>query len=264
MRHLDNKEAKIEIYDHLHELVMTPEDLLLFVFYYRNLKDDNNGFGGGMRKFLKKWYLSKSPNELVDMFVAQKSLLNTSHRSILAYARFKIEDPEKNKIFNYLFAHGNKIVADEDSTAAYKKLCHYHQLKRAQTDDEVIEILKKKEFEYKVEHLPSHALVSIPVWEVMLPTMNVKNILDSLPKFQGHKMLKNEAFSKKVANVLGNYKFKEKLNPFFVFFALRDYEYRCHRQVGYFVIGESLRIYQGGALEKSEILYIMDKLLIYS
>lgn len=231
LRCLENVEAKKEIYDHLHELATTSEDLLLIVFYYRKLKDENNGFGHGMKKFLKKWYLSKTADELVEIFVTKKSIFGTTHRSVLAYARFKVEDPEKSKIINYLFTHGNKLPIPKESEAAYKKLYQLHQLKRAKLPDDVIDILERKQYEYKLENLPHFGQISLAIWEILLPTLSVKNILDYLPILQVHSFFKCETFSKKIATMFGCYKSREKLNPFFVFFAMRDYEFRCHKQV---------------------------------
>jgi hypothetical protein len=46
----------------------------------------------------------------------------------------------------------------------------------------------------------------------------------------GRTMLKHETFAKKISIALANYKPREKLNPIYVFFAMRAYETKCHVQ----------------------------------
>ncbi len=230
LRLVQNDELRKEFYDALPELIPDPEEFLLLIYYCGYLKTLNIGFGHGSKRFIKKWYESKNANELVDLLAAHRSLYGTGHRTIVKLAKIKLEDPEKQEILQTLFDKNKNLVPKEDSSVAYKRLCTYQSLKRATTPEEVIEILKKKELEYKLEHLPAFALNHVKVWEILVPNLSVKTILENLVKMQAHRMFRIESFSKKVAFAFGNYKSKEKLNPIFVFYALRDYETKCFIQ----------------------------------
>lgn len=230
LRMVDNQELRKEIYDCLADLVSNPSEFLLLIYYLGELKAQNIGFGHGSRRFISKWYESKTAIELVDLFSSHRSLYGMHHRTIVKLAKVKLEDPQKQEILQTLFTKNKNLVPKEDSSEAFKRLCSYQKLKRAVTPEEVLEILKKKELDYKLEHLPPFALNSVKVWEQLLPTISVKTILENLVKMQSHKMLGSESFAKKLALAFGSYKVKEKLNPVFVLFVLRAYEIKCRFQ----------------------------------
>jgi hypothetical protein len=84
-----------------------------------------------------------------------------------------------------------------------KKIVKYRQLKRAANLQDVIDILRAKEFDFKFSQVPIFALKSTEVVELILPHMSFREILDNLLNFCSHKMLKvQDPISKKICNAL--------------------------------------------------------------
>lgn len=168
--------------------------------FYSEYKNGKINFGRGMRNVLLRWYDSKSVDELIEILHASKKYKKIGHKSLTHMAHIKFKDADKNKV---LQASYKAIELTAESTPIEKKIIKYKQLKSAATINEVVDILRAKEFDYRLAHVPTFALKSSEVIDLILPRMSFREILDNLLVFCSHKMLKvQDPISKKICNAL--------------------------------------------------------------
>lgn len=193
-----NEDLKNEIRKQFNELIWTSDQLLLFMSFYSEYKNGKLNFGRGMRNILLRWYDSKSPDELLEILHSKK-YKKIGHKSLTHMAHIKLKD-EKNKILQSVY---KPIEINAESSILEKKLFKYRQLKSSTKIEEVIEILKAKELDYKFINVPTFALKSTEVIDLILPFMSFQEIVDNLIFFCSQKMLKvQEPISKKICNSL--------------------------------------------------------------
>lgn len=231
MRELKNsEELKKEIFKNLAEMLPTSDDLLFFMHCYQLLGNCKMTFPRAMRTFLKKWYSSKTPSELIEILFASHKCKHVGHHNILSQLHLKLDDVEKNEIISAFFKSANELENGTEVSANIKKILKYKQLKRCKEVHEVTSVLKRRDYYYKLEHIPSHALKSSTAVELILPNLSLHEVLNHLLTFCSNKMLKvNEPISKKICNALqaSNKAIHEaKLSPFFVFNILKTLEKR--------------------------------------
>lgn len=227
LREEKNDILRREIYDSLDKILSTPALLMKFFSYFSKMLNKKLVLNHGMKRVLTKWYFSKSASELVDIFIANKKFYGMSHKTLFKNFRVKIQDPEKDAIIKTLFQSGKEVLETTETTEAFTKLCKHKLLKRCTTEDEVIGILNKKEYIYKLEHLPSFAVKSQKVVEIIIPNLSIKSILDNMINFYSNKFLNvSENISRVIYDQLGRTDLvtDEKLNPFRVFFIMRALE----------------------------------------
>ncbi|CAO1441761.1 unnamed protein product [Diamesa serratosioi] len=227
LREEKNDILRHEIYDSLDKILSTPTLLMKFFSYFSKMLNKKLVLNHGMKRVLTKWYFSKSASELVDIFATNKKFYGISHKTIFKIFRVKIQDPEKDAIIKTLFQTSQKVIETPETTEAMTKLCKFKLLKRCTTEKEVIAILNKKEYIYKLEHLPSFAVKCPEVMELIIPNMSIKTILDNMINFYSHKFLNvSENISRVIYKQLRKTELvrEEKPNPFRVFFVMRALE----------------------------------------
>lgn len=223
-----NEELQKEIRKNFCDLLCTSEHLLLFIFFYSQRKNGKLSFARGMRVALGRWYEQKSANELVELFHTNRKIKKIGHKNLLhmAHVKFK-DDHEKNKVVQSIY---KAVELNGESSVIEKKIHSYRRLKSANNVEEVVEILKAKEFAYKLEHIPTCALKSIEVIDLILPSMSLREVLENMLIFCSHRMLKvQEPVSKKICNVLQapNKVINEmKLHPIYIFQLIKELEKR--------------------------------------
>lgn len=227
LREHRNDKLRYEIYATLDKILTTPILLMKFLSYLSKLMNKKMVFNHGMKRVLSKWYFSKSASELVDIFILNKQIYGMSHKTIFKNFRVKIEDPEKNAIIKTLFQSNRQVIETTETTEAFTKLCKHKLLKRCTTPEEVIEILNRKEYIYRMENIPSFAVKCSQVMEIIIPNLTIKSILNNMINFHSYNFLKvSENISKVICAQLGKTELvtAEKLNPFRVFFIMRELE----------------------------------------
>lgn len=222
-----NEELQKEILKNFTELVCTSEQLLLFIFFYAQMKKGKLNFARGMRIALGRWYKKKTANELVELFHTSRKINKIGHKNVMHMAHVKFDDLDRSIIVQSIYT---LIPLTEDSTVIYKKIHAYRNLKSAKNAEKVIEILKAKEFPYKLEHIPTCALKSTEVIELILPSMTLREVLENILIFCSNRMLKvQDPVSKKICNVLQapNKVISEtKLHPIYIFQLIKELEKR--------------------------------------
>jgi hypothetical protein len=196
LRELKNEAASADLRKHFSEFVSSPADLLFFV---KNL--NKLSFSAGIRGCLQKWYDSKSPAELLEIVFGSRKSDNLDHAKIIRKLHPKSENPEKQAIFDAAFKDYQTISNGAETSTTLKKILALKDLKRCTEVPAVVEILKTKEINYKLHHLPTSALKSAEVIELILPNLSLVELIECLPVFADRKLLKDTT-SKKISNAL--------------------------------------------------------------
>ncbi|CRL06052.1 CLUMA_CG019032, isoform A [Clunio marinus] len=216
-----NEDFKKGIRNIISDQIISPNDLLQFVIFYKGHSKDKLSLSSGMKNCLEKWYEKRSPTELLEIAFTSKKVLEFGHIDILRKLHPKSENQDKQEIFKMCFKTKQEIKEAAQSSSTSKKIMKYKELKGCQQLSEALSILKCKDFTYKMEHLPSVALKSPDAVELILPNLSFNEILANLESFCNRRLLRvQESLSRKICNVLQctNKNVSEaKLNPFYVY-----------------------------------------------
>jgi hypothetical protein len=140
----------------------------------------------------------------------------------------QFENVDKKEIAKAALMDYEDIKEAAATSSLMKKVLSYKDLKRCRQYHEVASILKRKNFVYKMEHLPNFATKSAEICELMIPTLSLNEIISNLSEFHDKNLLKpNVPASKKICNALqcSNKAIKEaKLNPVKVLRIMKDLE----------------------------------------
>lgn len=207
------------------QLIPSSDDLLYFMNYFRQ---DKLSFPRSMRTCLEKWYDSKSASELLEILFAASNIRKVSHADILRLLHLRLESDDKKEIIKATYMKYADIKAAAETSMTMKRILKYKDLKRAQEFHEILSILKRKDFVYKPNHLPTKWTKSAEVVELILPNMTLFELLDHLPMLCANKMLRpQESVSRKICNALqcSNKTIADaKLNPVYVLNIIRTLE----------------------------------------
>lgn len=224
---LRNEGLSKELRQHLLQFTPTSADLLFFVTIFKIETNAKVSFPRSMRTFLEKWYDSRSPSELLELVFATDKLDGVGHALIVRKLHLSLENPDKNEIIKAAGMKYAEIKAAAETSTTMKKILKYKDLKRCTKAHEVLSILKRKDFTYKLGHLPKNALKSPEVIEQILPNLSLGELLANLVAFCNHKMLRVQDVSKKICNALQCSKkvvAEAKLSPLYVFGILKTIE----------------------------------------
>lgn len=227
---LKHDDLKKEIRKSFNELVTTSEQLLVFMHAFQLMKGGKMNFGRGMRNMLHKWYSDKTSAQLFDFLYSTRKYERISHKHIIYKLHLKLEDKEKNKVIQSIYKNQEALEKDPEATHLDKMIAKHRVLKSRRETKEVIEILKAKEFSYKIHHIPPLSLKSQEVVDLILPNMSLTDVIDNLMTFCSFKMLKvHEPISRKICNALqvNNKLINEaKFHPIRIFALMKELEKR--------------------------------------
>lgn len=181
-----------------------------------------------MRAVLTSWYDSKSPTELLELVFATPTVHEVRHDDIIKQLHPKFENEDKNAIVRAIYKSYAQIKEAAETSTFMKKILKYRDLKRCLAVHEVLSILKRKDYVYKLNHLPNCAYKSADVLELILPNMTFVEVLDNVVGFCDKQLLKAKLpVSRKICNALqvSNKVIKDaKLNPLYVYSIVQSLE----------------------------------------
>lgn len=225
VKQLKNEELSKEIRKDFVNLVPSSDDLLFFMNYFRQEK---LSIPQSLRSCLERWYDSKSSSELLEILFAAPKVSNVCHFDIIKLIHLRLDNEEKQEIVRATFMKYAEIKAGAETSTTMKKILKYKDLKRAKEFHEVLSILKRKDFVYKLNHLPTNALKSAEIVELLIPNLSLAELLDCLPMLCANKMLRTqEPVSRKICNALqcsNKAIANSKLDPVYVFGIMRTVE----------------------------------------
>ena len=172
---------------------------MIFLRYYHS----KLSFSAGLRNCLSKWYDQRSPTELLELIFASPKYDHVRHIDIIKLIRPQLENPDKKDIIKAAFMSYKEIQDGAKKSTTLKKILKYRDLKKCQKAHEVVSILKRKDFVYKINHLPTFALKHAEIVELILPNLSLEEILGCLRYFYVKGLLKSDnSVSRKICNAL--------------------------------------------------------------
>lgn len=224
----DKKDLKRSIFENFCELVPKPENVLSFVLYMKVLGDNKICYVRSLRKCLCKWYGDRSPSDLLELVYATDQRCDISHTGILQQIHTKFENQDQIEIIRATRKKYDDIKKDAETSNVSKKILKYNDLKRSQELVQALSILRRKDYSYKLVHLPKFALKSSEAIDLILPNLSFTDVLNNLTDFNRRNLLSvQDPISKKISNALqvSNKVIQEaQLNPLHVLGIMKDLE----------------------------------------
>jgi 60 kDa SS-A/Ro ribonucleoprotein len=146
-----------------------------FLFQYLQYVQSMRGWGGGLRRAVKRWYnempleklayqVIKYPERITEEGVA---LSKWSHRDVLRVAHPVAEDAGHNKLYDYVTKGWDKIPTR--TVKDLQIIVGAEKMKKASTKKEVIELIEKHKLPH--ETVPKQFANDADVWRALLPNM---------------------------------------------------------------------------------------------
>lgn len=238
---LDVVKLKTEIYKSLPELLRTDSDMFLFVHLSNKILNDvdaneKTSFGRGMKKALYQWYENRTAEELANIFgrnrgmygwygsnlqnrpafFSNKKLIFRTHRDIIHMCHIKFGSADMNdkaKLVATLFKRGSETitelkelqstVSDETWSKAIRRMYQICSLKVNESAADAAEMIQLHDFE--VGHLPAHLISHHQIWDILIPKMNYRELLNVFQTLHTLNMLNpTDPLATKMGSSLGN------------------------------------------------------------
>ncbi|XP_046403115.1 60 kDa SS-A/Ro ribonucleoprotein-like [Ischnura elegans] len=189
----------------------TPEDLLLFIKYAMALTPRKRGWGGGMRRAVKSWYLDRCGSmELAENITrvrqrhlwSHKDLMkqvhikpkHAVHHIVIAHCLFGIEKAQE--VFNDI-PNDDPLKMEGESVLKYLQAAtKLRKLKIPKGSDvdcpevlEAVELIKAHKF--TIDHCEDSMLMAPKIWEVALDNMTIRQLIVYLPILRLNRITKN-------------------------------------------------------------------------
>jgi len=182
---IDCVATKTAVYNSLNKIINTSEDLFDFIFYHRRVfRKRPRGMGAGMRRFLKKWYLSQDPYDLALEVCRVRGRHHWSHKDIIILAKVATKDPALSSVLKAVVKSLDKARDEYGDKPEAQPVLEYlacvQQIKRCgQSDQEAaVRLIDKHSFD--IDILPSELLSQPRVWEHAVHRLPMTRVLDHL------------------------------------------------------------------------------------
>ncbi|XP_071442091.1 RNA-binding protein Ro60-like [Hetaerina americana] len=201
--------ARSEAFSAAAEL-QSPEDILLFIKYATDLTPNHKGWGAGIRRAIKGWYVDQCGSmELAEKVTRIRQRHSWSHKDVLKLVHLKPKDPVQAMVFGYvmfdlqkLHEHFKKVPDTEplqmEANFVMKYLEAADQLRKLRipkgsNEDcnqvlEAVDLIKTHKF--TVEHCDDTMLLAPKIWEAALEHMTFWQLLVYLPILRFNRVTK--------------------------------------------------------------------------
>ncbi|XP_064624704.1 RNA-binding protein Ro60-like [Lineus longissimus] len=185
----DDKATKSAAYAALPEICRIPTHLFQFIEYAEKKSKDGTGWGRAHRKAICKWYNSfkKNPKRLAMHVTKYRNRNGWTHRDVFRLSHPKPESDAIGSIVKYVIKGLETAKKDyssdtsaEDTIAVLEFLSAVEKAKDSNSEDEVVELIKK--FGLVREHVPTALLNSVSVWGALLKDMPMTALIRNLNK----------------------------------------------------------------------------------
>ncbi|XP_011863194.1 PREDICTED: 60 kDa SS-A/Ro ribonucleoprotein-like [Vollenhovia emeryi] len=228
-------------YESVKKICASTPNFILFVKFVSKLcreKELNyitQGWGHGLRKAINNWYLSKKPLDFIECVTKYKSRYGWKHKDIVKMAHPLGNSPETKVILKYII-HGLEKTRKDVTSDQIEQTSNIHQLLKymeevedfKHCEDEVRAATLLETYGFSLDHVPGHLLKSKEVWNSLLMSMDVGNLLNNLQRIHNLGFLNaDEPAVEKVTERLTDPQCVEnsKVHPALVFITLKNYQY---------------------------------------
>ncbi|KAE8749429.1 hypothetical protein FOCC_FOCC003942 [Frankliniella occidentalis] len=175
------------------KICKTPKDLFLFCTFSKKLCTSTGYTGFGWRRALCSWYLSKEPLELATCVTQYRGAHGFTHRDLFKLCHIKTDDKAKSTIICYVMKglEAAKILPHKDDPDVQKVLSYLQLIEdvKHQTDAQACARLFEAH-QLPKEMVPSTLYKSAEVMIALVPTMPLRDLLDSIIRLSCAGLLK--------------------------------------------------------------------------
>lgn len=240
-RQLKSEKLRHEAYKNLEKICALPRLFFLFVKFASKLSkqkeltldgDNRNGWGNGLRKAIKNWYLSKEPLELATCVTRCKSRYGWKHKDIIKLSHPVPNSPEMAVVLKYII-HGmdktREFLENKPENPTINDIVQYIQKIEdfKHCEDEVAAGLLLETYQLSLDHVPGHLLKSKEVWNSIIPSIDIVTLLNNLQRIHNLDLLKpNAPIVEKITDQLTNeqYLARDEVHPALILITIRNYE----------------------------------------
>lgn len=195
-------------------------DILHFAMFSKNLR----GWGSGLRKAFRNWYLSKSAEDIAYQYMKYTQRDGWSHLDVLRLTHPK-GDEAQNAVFNYI-AKGTTVDKEGNPINLPTQLLAYDRINEME-ETEVIEAITVHKLPREV--VPTHLLNSRNVWNALLPHMGLTAMVRNLGKMTSIGLISDMESDSQNVNIICNslesqeVLSRSRMHPLQLLFALKTY-----------------------------------------
>lgn len=177
------KTTRTSAYEAIRKLIETPEDLFEFLYYHRKIFNKKPlGFGSGMRKVVKEWYLSQDPYDLALEVSRVRSRHSWNHADIIKLARVNSKNTCLSAVLTSLVRGTKKTIGLYKDKIDAQPLIEYlkcvRDLNCCSNPDEAAALIANHSFD--IESVPTHLRKYAKVWEQSLIRTPLRGVLTHL------------------------------------------------------------------------------------
>ncbi|XP_054273310.1 RNA-binding protein RO60 [Macrosteles quadrilineatus] len=217
-------------YKVIRKVCRSPNDITLFVKFYRELRGSKGG-GNGFKKAIASWYLVWMPFDLADILFKQKRYHGWTHLDVLRLAHVKPVTIEQTVLLKYAIKGAKRTTEqykDSDNEQVKELLEYMNSVESFRRVSDPEEAAKRVGRElHNIERVPSGLLKYQEVWNQLIPNMDVRTLLENLQRISIHGFLKgNNITVMSVMDVFNNMRKAEEFkgHPVRVYIELMTYE----------------------------------------
>ncbi|XP_008216494.1 60 kDa SS-A/Ro ribonucleoprotein isoform X2 [Nasonia vitripennis] len=229
---------RTKAYDAVKEICKSPDHFILFNKFCslinKTKSTPKNGWGHGWRRAVKSWYLSKSPMELAKIVTQTKGRYGWKHKDIIKLAHVPATHEDKKIVFRYIL-QGMKKMKEENvrkpqsnlSEVGGQLLVYFESIENVKhCEDEVRCAAYVDSLQLSLDHIPGHMLKSEEIWNVLVMSMSLTDILRNLQRIHNMDFLNpNGTMVAKVLDSINEQNVTaEKIHPAVFLVAVKNYE----------------------------------------
>lgn len=225
---LGDEKTKKAAYDAVPRICRTFSSLTEYLSYHMSLSPNSKGWGAGLRRAVKTWYVgrkNRTERDIAYQVVKYPQRNGISHKDALLLGHVKPDNDTRNLVFKYA-VKGFDAIKDQklDASEAGILIDAVNKLKATRDPKEAAKLI----LDYDLVHecVPTEIKNSPEVWEALLNNMPVRALTWNLAKMTSYGLLKpGSASLKKVVAELSNVEQLQnsRLHPFTVLKALNTY-----------------------------------------
>ncbi|XP_046738503.1 60 kDa SS-A/Ro ribonucleoprotein-like [Diprion similis] len=232
-RQTENERLRQAAYDTVKKICVTPQDFILFVKFAsqiaKSAPEPKHGWGGGWRRAVNDWYLSKDPLDLAKCVTRYRGRYGWTHKDIVKLSHPKTDDIAKKAVLKYVL-FGLKEAKKEfgDKPEAKEVIQYIEQVEEFKhCEDEILAGRLLELYNLTLDHIPGHLLKCKEVWNSLIPAMNITMLLKNLQRMHNYGVLEQAgaAVDKVVDEICNQEKLaNEKIHPALVLITIKNYE----------------------------------------
>ncbi|XP_055382429.1 RNA-binding protein RO60 [Condylostylus longicornis] len=186
-------------------LASTAEDLFIFAYYAKQLRENDNkkGFSNSVRRAIANWYEKQEIYKFTDSVSKNVGLYGFTHRDLISLCHVNTKENGLDEILDYVFKPKKaKLHNENESLSEYQKAFVDIQTFKKSGDNTLMKrLIDEKKLDF--ENFPSSQRNKIENWELILPTMSYHQLLDNLFFLVEKQFFENAKFSKLFMEIIG-------------------------------------------------------------